>query len=236
MEVEILEQLDKSNFDQDLQGEKIVGEFLNEIFYDSAFLDYRRVENKIEQFRGVDVVAYTENGDFINIDEKVQLTQLGNPTPSFAFEIQHLNRKKETVDGWLLKDNDTDYYLLGYFNEMNGNVKVLTNAEQIKEFEFVYVSKARIAQFLTQKGYNREFLRNESAKLKEVIDQGGELPSEYESRRTGYRRVLENGVNLFYTTYLVEKPLNVVIHRRHLDKLATLIVRYKDGNIEYVKN
>lgn len=228
----------KSNFKNDLNGEKIAGQFLDLVFYDPVFQDYRRTENMYEQKKGVDIVAYTKSGRFMNIDEKVQLTQLGKPTPSFAFEVLSYNAKMDIVDGWLIKDNDTEYYLLGYFNKMNGNVRELEHMEQIKEFEFVLVSKQKIIDFLVSKGYDKDFLINESLKIKKIIDSGEKLPDEYEERETGFRKVLEYGINIFYTTYLAEKPLNVVIYRKHLDKLAQMIVRIttgKGGKVEVLK-
>lgn len=227
----------KSLFKQDLEGEAIAGKFLDLVYYNNFFESYRRTSNPREQFDGIDVVVHTDNNKIVNIDEKVQLTKLGNPTPSFAFEVAFL-KDGELKKGWLFKDNSTEYYLLGYFNKMNGSPKRLTDMRQIKEFELVVVSKKKIVDFLKSKGYTAEYLRSEAMKLKEIVDGNQKLPEGYSVGETGYRKTLEKGINVFYTTYLAERPLNVVIRREILDKLAKSIVRVTTGNggkIEIIK-
>lgn len=226
----------KSNFSQDLKGEKIVGQFLDDVFYKSAFKNFRRTDVPSEQFDGIDVVVQCNNGLFKNFDEKVQLTKLGNPTPSFAFEVSFLNKNGEIKPGWLFKENSTDYFLLGYFNLMNSNVKVLTSRKQIRQFEFVIVSKLKVIKFLIEQGFNEEFLISEANKLKNTIDSGKNEIDGYEKGETGYRKRLMDGVSVFYSTSFAEKPLNVVIHRKHLDILAEKIVRItNETNVEILK-
>lgn len=220
----------KSSFKEDLKGEHLVGQFLDMVFYQNAFENHRRAENMREQHQGIDVVVQNKDGSFSNIDEKVQLTKLGNPTPTFAFEVAYLNEQKELRNGWLFKDNKTDYFLLGYFNKMNGNPKKLRKMEEIKEFEFVIISKQVLLNFLYGKGYTREFLEREALMLKDIVENNKPLPKGYSEGETGYRKRLEDGISVFYTTYLAEKPLNVVVNRKYLDQLAAHVVRVTTGN------
>ena len=227
-----------SMFKDDLKGEKIVGEFLDMTFYKNAFEHFRRTDNPREQFAGVDVVVQAKNGKFCKIDEKAQLSMLGNPTPTFAFEVAYLNKDEELKEGWLFHHNDTEVYLLGYFNKMNGNPKKLTRKEEIKEFEFVIIAKKTLINFLNSKGYTEQFLKDETMKLKNLIDNNIALPEGYSKGKTGYRKILEKGISVFYTDCLAEKPLNVVVNRRFLDELAMNVVRITTGNggkVEIIK-
>lgn len=206
----------KSLFKDDLSSEAIVGNFLDKFFYSKGFSDFRRATSLDEQKDGVDVVVLNKEGELEVVDEKVQLTAFNKPTPSFAFELSY-EAFGERKPGWFYKENATKYYLLGYFNSVKEDVKRLTNYNEIYEFEGLVVEKKVVQKFLESKGYNQENLLEKALELRNS--------KMSDNAKTGKREVLEDGINLFHTTFLSEQPLNVVIHRKHLDKLAKMIFR-----------
>lgn len=222
----------KSNWNNDIKDSVYVADFLDDYFYTPEGVLFERVSDMNLQMKGIDVIVTSPSGKKINIDEKAQLTKLGCPTPSFSFELSYLkNNLRKT--GWFYdKNNLTDFYLLFYPKEMhNGivNQSQLSSKDDFKEVDIVLVSKVSIQNFLLSKGYSLEYLLNESVKLMNAVNQNlddNAIQSlGYEKRATGYRKVLEHGISVFYTTFLAEKPLNIIISRKFLDTLAHKVIQ-----------
>lgn len=203
----------KSLFNQDLKQEQILGEYLDRTFYDKYFTNkYKRNNNINLQYEGVDIVLLDKYNRRLIIDEKAQITRFNNPTPTFAFELS-FEKNGTRQDGWLYKDNKTEYFMLYYFNKVDvSKSKILADGNQIKEMDFLLVSKAKLHNYLISRGLTRETIENYANELLHCD----------ENKR--YLIDGERSMSVYCTRWLAEKPLNLVISRRVLEQFADLAI------------
>ncbi len=74
-----------SNFQNDLENEKLLGVYLANIYKKLGY-DFRRVIDENMQHRGVDVIINHGDREY-DIDEKAQLHYLNHKLRTFTFEL-----------------------------------------------------------------------------------------------------------------------------------------------------
>lgn len=211
----------KSLFKQDLQQEQILGDYLDKAFYDKYFPDkYKRNNDLALQYEGVDTYLLDKYGKWSVVDEKAQLTKFNGPTPTFAFELSY-EKDGSRREGWLFKDNQTDYFMLYYFNKVDvSQSKLLTDGRQIKEMDFLLVSKQRLHDYLESRGLTRSAIE----------DTANNLLTSGETKQ--YLIDGERAMSVYCTRWLAEKPLNLVISRRILEKCADIAITVAFDNYD----
>jgi hypothetical protein len=106
--------LKTSSFTSDLEKEKRLGVFLDQLYRKSLkHYFFVRETNLSEQHRGVDLVLkHKKTGRVFFVDEKAQLDYMNESLPTFAFELSY---QKEGIRkrGWLFDSNKkTQFYSL----------------------------------------------------------------------------------------------------------------------------
>jgi len=106
--------LKKSAFQSDLEKEKRLAPFLDELYTKHLkYYSFRREANIVKQREGIDLV-FTHKGtkETYFVDEKAQLDYLNEDLPTFAFEL--LYQKREILrKGWLFDTRKkTQFYAL----------------------------------------------------------------------------------------------------------------------------
>lgn len=199
----------KSKFYEDKRLEELFGEWLDTHFYATGAISHitkiQRINDAEYQKKGVDVVLQTNNSKLI-IDEKATLHYVNKNIPTFAFEL--LNRTSG-AQGWLFNHSYfTTHYLLAWPNAVNPNS--IMNAEDFTYADIMLIERAALISLLAEKGLTEETLVEKvSFYLPRVT-------------RESFKFELVPGINLFFTEWLSEKPVNIVVKKNLLDTIATI--------------
>jgi hypothetical protein len=196
-----------SFFSHDIQQEQILGKFLDDV-YDRLGIHFERVGDKDMQNRGVDIVVTKDDRRFF-VDEKAQLDYVGVSMPTFAFEIGGFKDEYYKI-GWLFDEKKlTTHYMLVTDIFLKEGTH-LTTPEDIASVHLLWISRAKLLEFLDARGFDRahcELVEQEAREKK----QSGKIPTE------------QRGLYFFLSDQKAEAPFNLVIRREHLLKIGTQI-------------
>lgn len=175
-----------------------VGEFLDNTLYKESFItDFVRNEKKETQVVGVDV-EFNMNGKHYLSDEKS--TAQWRNISTFTLELSTINKEGEVIDGWLVNDNEiNNLFALVWLNDYSVDV--------------VLVEREKIMNHLNSIGWTKEKLKR---KAKQIRYEGD----------TNMGNLYVNGCKFFYSTQLVEKPINVQLKKKTYKELALLYKSY----------
>lgn len=199
-----------SFFYSDLNNEKKLGEFLDQIYHNLK-LNFERISDIDLQHQGVDI-KITHNNVIYFIDEKSQLNYLNNDLPTFAFEINYL-KDNSLRKGWLYDENKiTDHYFLvtGIYlksDKIEGG---------IKSCKITSVNRKKLIILLNQKGITEKYLFEKSQEVRKSNLKNNIPIKELNNFKEGA---------LFFSTQLAEKPINLKLYLNWLieENVAKLI-------------
>ena len=210
---------------QDMDAEQELGKFIDNNFYRRLESNpgykskYKRVVERSVQLDGVDVIVESPKGKFY-IDEKASIYYSNLMIPTFAFEIDSIQEgHDEPVEGWFLNDElITDYYILMWPNVKCQEKKIGDKTEfvrvpvrEIKSDDFTIIEA-----MLIKKQTLREAVEKDGAdkvKLKSIA-------KELRENEKDDIVVLNDNMRVMITRRLAEKPINLVIRKEYLKKLA----------------
>ncbi len=226
---------------QDMHAEHMLADFMDEYLYskltthDGRPLVFERMTDKESQLKGVDISI--ENGNKkINIDEKASIYYSNLMIPTFAFELASIQRGyDEPLIGWFLNDElDSKYYMLIW-----PNIKCIHNKGQwirqqigyIHKDDFTIVEsmlilKEDLRRFLETNGYDKDRLL---AYAKDLRERCTKIDDRYEEE-------LFDGVKIFFSGKLAERPINVVIRKEILYTLAKRVYLISADGFANIKN
>lgn len=203
----------RRNIDMSAEGE--LSFFLDKYLYSrfphqDEFCSITRITNKHDQLHGTDVRFISTKGKVYNVDEKAQLYYLNRSLPTFAFEINFLRNGTPTT-GWLCNTNlDTDLYLLIWPYACKDTLDDISWHDFTKA-DCLLVSKNKLLSFLAQKGLSINKLCADADAFRA-------------NRATGKQRIPGLSGIYYYVSSshkYVETPVNIVISRNILEKIAT---------------
>lgn len=195
--------------ERDMRVERELARFMDDYLYkDGRFSRADRTDSIEAQMSGSDIILSIPSLGLSNIvvDEKGMTQYMDNPLPTFSLELSFMNYGRE-ITGWFVDDNKaTQYYMFIW-----PKAKVRWNAtyDDILEVEYALVSKEAIRNYLAEKGYTKDAL---IAKARAI-------------RESGQDGAIDKGTQdfwFFYTTKLVEKPINLILRRKVYQQLAIL--------------
>lgn len=213
---------------QDMKAETVLGEFMDNAFYsklrdkDGNKVGFKRVTDAVAQRKGIDVIIEGQGKRFL-IDEKATLYYSNMMIPTFAFEVSSIQKSSTVpVEGWLVNDAlETNYYMLIW-----PNIKCKRNAEGVWErvpldrlhrqdftiVEAMLIRKKKILEFLEENGWPKE----------RIIAFANEIREYYRFNTENIKLPVQetDGFYFYYTAKLAEKPINIVIRKEILKKIA----------------
>lgn len=197
----------RSKFYEDKRLEELFGSWLDTHLYPSlpleGFSGFQRVNDVRYQKKGIDTVVQAKDTKLL-IDEKATLHYINKNIPTFAFEL--LNRTSG-AQGWLYNHSYlTTHYLLAWPNASNPDS--ILKADDYSSADVMLIVRASLIDMLAQKGLDETTLR-------EKVDYY--LPN---ITRQSFKFELVPGITLFFTEWLSEKPVNIVIKKNLLDTIA----------------
>lgn len=217
----------KSSFNHDLKQEQILGRYLDKIYANTEIEGtLTRVTSLDLQNAGVDLIyssASNNNGFTYNIDEKAQLTYLNKSLPTFAFELSYMLNGKQKK-GWLFDTTKTTYY---YFLVtsifLKNDLNKLSHESEISSCSLTKVHRENLQLMLCDSQITNpdseplldcfEGMMLTDINCEEISDK---LRAS-EKNSTNSRSIkLNNHMKIFYTGWLAEKPVNLVINLKHI--------------------
>ncbi len=197
----------RSKFYEDKRLEELFGSWLDTHLYSSlpveGFSGFQRVNDVRYQKKGIDTVVQAKDTKLL-IDEKATLHYINKNIPTFAFEL--LNRTSG-AQGWLYNHSYlTTHYLLAWPNASNPDN--ILKADDYSSADVMLIERTSLIDMLAQKGLDETALR-------EKVDYY--LPN---VNRQNFKFEMVPGITLFFTEWLAEKPVNIVIKKNLLDTIA----------------
>ena len=206
---------------RDSKIEDEISKFLDDYFYPNVTPDFKRYNSKEEQLQGIDCTfSLTETG-VIKVDEKAATHYINKNLPTFAFELSFLLNSGQEVIGWL---NDsakkTEYYLLMWITAKK-EWDILK--DDITKIEAMLIKRKDIIHYLESESYTFEKLKRANDKIRRN-DLSGALG-----------KMQSSDVYFFSTKTLSEKPINIIIKKTRLKKLALNHYFINDKNVLDIK-
>ena len=210
----------------DMNAENALAKFMDESLYSKmqdkhGRIKYQRVNDYQKQMEGIDVIIESE-GEIFYIDEKASLYYSNMMIPTFAFEIDSIQRKADVpVEGWLVKDQlKTNYYMLIWPNircQMNQQTRVCerVSLSEIKMSDFTIVEA-----MLIKKQRILDYLESYDWTKRRMLAYAREMRKECDTSERPKREDINKDCYFYYTSDRAEKPINIVIKKGVLRLMA----------------
>ncbi len=193
-----------STFDQDLNKEGLLGQFLDGI-YKQLDYDFKRIYDLDLQNKGVDLIILHRGTEYL-IDEKAQLDYLNHCLPTFTFELSYLKNGKWRK-GWLFDKNKvTDHYFL----ITNISLNTQNIEDGFKDCSITSVNTKKLRSYLEKIGLGWDILS--------VMD--GQIRHSDQKQNIPLRHLKEKEGCLYYSVQKDEKPLNLKLYLKWLIKIG----------------
>ena len=207
-----------------MKAENCLAEFMDRCFYSKLHdksnnkIYFDRKNDKINQMKGIDVELRVGNMSYF-IDEKASLYYSNAMIPTFAFEIDSVQKGHGLpVQGWFVNTElQTEYYMLIWPNikcEKRDSQWVRKDLKDIKSTDFtiveaILVDKKDLLLEVEKRGFNSALL----------IEYARRLRNQVRDNDTGEVK-LDDSIKLMYSGNLAERPINAVIKKDFLKKIA----------------
>lgn len=189
-----------------MRRERILSHFLDNKLYSQNLFDTVRRTNSIEeQYSGSDIVVSVPSRGLHNaiVDEKAQLYYLNGGLPTFAFELNFVNKAGKRIEGWLTDQRKkTEYYQLLFLTAQ----KDFESVNQIREVEYILVERSEI---LKQIDLDMPALRQKGLDVAQSSDF-----YQHKSPSCDYY--------FTHSTRLAESPVNIIIRKQKLIQISIL--------------
>lgn len=191
---------------RDSHVEKQVGDFLDCYFYPKIVRDFTRYTDKVNQLIGMDVCFSIDNYKKLIVDEKAASHYINQDIPTFAFELSFLLPSKTEVLGWFIDTSKkTEYYFLMWIKaKSHWDI----TKDDIQEISATLVSRKKIMDYLESISYDRDKLIRANDKIRSTSLEGALAKSKNYS------------VYFYSSMKLSEQPINLIIKRKVLEKIA----------------
>lgn len=208
----------KSNRTYDSSLEKIMQVNFDKV-YNICGIQYNRCNDRKNQILGSDLIAQNLSKKY-NIDEKCATDCSNRDLKTFALELSAEICDKNTristgkrVDGWFIKNNQTDIYAFAYVRA-NSREDLCNN--NITRFEVLFVKKQKLIKYISKIiGTPSEIKKLEENFRNEVL--GGKFAGYGEKK---YKKTINKDFTLCWSTHLAESPVNLLISKSLLRKLS----------------
>lgn len=199
---------------EDHSAENELAVFLDKFLYErfptkDAFSSIQRIYDKETQLKGIDVKFVRKDGKSYYIDEKAQLHYLNRNLPTFALEILSYQKGYDTI-GWLCNPNlMTDLFLFIWPFASQDSYEGIT-WEHFTKLDCLLIHKLKILSMLVSKGLTIEKMLTDARNIR-ASGEKGKIP-------------IPNLDGIYYyasySSQYKEAPINIVISKRILQKLA----------------
>ena len=208
-----------AKYNRDLQGEKVVGDYLDTYFYPTWTSTISRNNDKATQVRGVDItVTSYDNVEYV-IDEKAAINYANKNLQTFALEVDRYISNGMLMNGWLLEKNKlNDWWLFVWLDETTGK---LNSKDDIKAATVSLIKVRDVYEYFHSHNIYGSDIKNRATVLREEADYYGSTMS---NNLGGFKMVVN--------TKNFERGCNILIPRSELiNTISTYSVQIKDGKV-----
>lgn len=203
----------KKRRQEDVRKTQILEKFMNGIYEQNGY-NFERITETRLQTKGVDII-HMEGANKHRVDEKYAINYYNKDLHTFSFEIY--SRNNADSKGWLVSDNMiTDDYAVLWFRA-NEDFSVIT------KYDMCIIPKKAIMDLIYEAGYYdgmvTDFLRYWDYIYKLKPDSFYYEKGEGKSHRRYYD--MRRGLKLCQSVGYSEQPINILIPKNELIKLAT---------------
>lgn len=200
-----------SNRDRDMRVEREVARFLDEHLYTNPiFTKHDRTDLPEQQLSGSDIIISIPSKGIVDaiVDEKAMTTYWERPLPTFALEMDFRRFNGEIVEGWFTDvKKATEYYLAIWLKATQNDFK----AEDITWLEYALVSRKKLQDYFSENfGLSPQAIREKAAFIRQ-----NNIGKDSE-------KCQEKPFWFFYTYWLAEKPINMVVRKQVYLDLADI--------------
>ncbi|NLZ51651.1 MAG: hypothetical protein GX892_00520 [Thermoanaerobacteraceae bacterium] len=213
----------------DMGAEHELSLFLDEYFYNrllqnNKIVSFERIKDKSLQIQGIDVIITTKKST-VNIDEKAQLYYINQGLPTFAFEVNFLNKNGALSPGWLYNKNLlTDYFVLIWLTATHNNLQEI-KAEDFINAECMMIKKTEIINYLSGVGYTEKLIEKIAMDLRSQEQYG--------------KYIIPDQTDFYFyfspPDNYSEQPINIVIRKNLLIRLAVRIYVVSKNKLARIK-
>ncbi|MDA7803900.1 hypothetical protein N8987_04925 [Crocinitomix sp.] len=200
-----------SNFRDDLNKERILGEYLDgiyaRIFNKTKFL-VSRITERNEQLKGIDLrIEKLDDSSIFYVDEKAQLDYINFNLPTFAFETSYL-KYGSYREGWLYDESKLTQY---YFLVTQIHATIGTDITQgIRKLKIHSVDRTKLQTLLGQRGLDKAVLEKYDSEIRESNVDGKIKIKELDN--------VSEGAFHFSRKNKSESPINLVLKLSFLEE------------------
>lgn len=203
----------ENNRKKDMAVEREIAAFLDEHLYSNKelFSEFARTDTYEEQIKGSDLILSSSDKKLyrVVVDEKVAARFANTNLDTFSLELSFLNKNGHKVCGWFLDSSKkTQYYLFGWINKADikydkskrrYDTDTITK-DKIKELEWCFVSRQKIAKFLEKKGWTLDKLALQDKAIRE----------------RGFVKTVDfvDDVSFRYSPKYIERPVNLLLKKQ----------------------
>lgn len=213
-----------STFELDLRKEKdVMAEYMGLNYYaklrnhDGSKVNYKRIDDISEQKQGIDV-TYTYQGFTFLVDEKAQMDYIYKEKPLPTFSLELLNGSSGAI-GWFINDElKTEYYMFIWPHAKSRPLSV----EGIMYAYYVLINKKKL-QIAIERKYKKSKTQLLEYAKRMVKEKMGDEVHDKNGKCIGYRYKgdgFDDYGYLYYTLSKQERPVNLVVKRSWLEKIA----------------
>lgn len=209
----------------DMGAEHQLSFFLDKCFYNKLLSahkikSFERIHDKEKQLLGADLVMTTKKNTVV-IDEKAQLYYINQNLPTFAFEINFLNKNGDLSEGWLYNDKlCTHYYNLIWLTATHKDLKNIKSSDFISA-ECLIINKNIILDYLLSLNYTKNKMFEKVQSIRNQKQYG--------------RSYLSNQRDIYFyfsePKDYAEQPINLIIRKNILSKLASCVFLVSEESI-----
>jgi len=209
----------------DMKAEKQLADFMDRCFYSKLYdlqgnkVKFERKIDRQSQLDGIDVEIIAGEHKFL-IDEKASLYYSNAMIPTFAFEIDSIQRGHlEPVKGWFLNDSlATEYYMLIWPNikcEKIDKQWIRKDIGKLSSYDFtiveaMLVEKRKLRIEVEKHGLNKEYLLAYAKNMRNGLKNSEE----------NVAKDIDDKIKIMYSGRLAEKPINAVVKKELIKRAA----------------
>lgn len=208
---------------EDERRTRIIEQFMDNIYEENGYQIQRITATNLQK-RGVDIVHTEEDGTRRKVDEKYAIKYYNKPLFTYSFELYSRNNPDNM--GWLISpDSLTQDYALLWF-------KANDNFTEIIEYDLCIIDKQDLLKLIYDAGYHDkmvgEFLKYWDYRRHIHPDKDYSEKGEGREYRRYYK--LDFGISLCQSVGLYEQPINIIVPKTELVKIAKHRFRGKYPN------
>jgi len=208
---------------EDVRLADLVSSFLDTHFYSEKTSNFTRIEDRVHQVQGLDVI-FDLNNEHYDCDEKNGGTRINTNLRTFSLELSFINRGGFRNVGWFLNpDLKNNSYMLIWPDKADTDKP--QTVDEIREVEIALVKKDKLKKYLEEHGITISKLQNitnaiinrtPEAETLRKRDKYGNIIQSYD----GKLKYEIGGLTFCHSTQLVESPVNLILPREVYREIA----------------